>query len=306
MLSRSGQPVLGFPGLAAGWRRPRMGPDQLHGGIDEISIIPRRGAVRQDCDIFKPRADSVPPFESAPIHRPARNVISVMNLLQRNACRCHDFLHPGSMLDGETGILIEWLDQDAAATSRQSRPDKGLCISNTQQSSLNGYASRKQMAAKLVNPSLALICRDKIGPLFPCRDDSEPFSRLTHDGGGGREGDRHTGAESPDCAENAGAGSTVESLAAGFVECVDMHGLSAGIDGRPCRHRDCIGSARRRRVNPVSVQSRLQENSGRLSTFAVHGIRTLSEPGRGDGECAMLRISATTPSASAPRSLSCQ
>ena len=86
----------------------------------------------------------MPSFEGAPVDCPTRYVVAVVNLLQHDARRRHDFLHLGSPLDSGVWVRVKRLDKDTAASTRQSGNHEGSRIINTQQSSLDTDTSGQQ------------------------------------------------------------------------------------------------------------------------------------------------------------------
>jgi len=72
----------------------------------------------------------MPSFECTPIDGPTRYAVTVVNLLERDARGHHNVLHLGGMLHSSVSILVQWLDQDAAAPAGQAGTHESSRIFN--------------------------------------------------------------------------------------------------------------------------------------------------------------------------------
>ena len=153
--------------------------DQARGRRDQVGVVPRLPPVRQQRDVFHPRADAMPSLEPASIDRPTRYAIPVVNLLQRDARGRHDGFHPGGVPNGIVRIGVQRLDEDAPAAARQAGTHEGSRIFDAHQSSLETDASRQQQLAKLYDSRLALIGSDQVRHVLPGFDGLETRSRVS-------------------------------------------------------------------------------------------------------------------------------
>jgi hypothetical protein len=62
----------------------------------------------------------MPSLESTSIHCPTRDIVTVVNLLQRDARGYDNLFHPGSVLNSSVGIGVKRLDKDAATPGCQA------------------------------------------------------------------------------------------------------------------------------------------------------------------------------------------
>lgn len=153
-----------------------MYTDQACGRRNKRRIVPCLGSVGQLGNVLETSPDSVPSMESASIHRPTGNVVTVVNLLQADASRNDDRFHCCRMLQRDLRLDVEWLDQDTTTAACQPRTCKGARILGTEQSRLDPHSPRQQMLAELANSRLALIRRHQIGQFVPACNDPETLS----------------------------------------------------------------------------------------------------------------------------------
>src|SRR6476469_7651763 len=101
-----------------------MRADQARSRGDQVRVVSCRPAIGEERDVFQPRTDTMPFFEPASIHIPTRWAISVVNLLQRDACGRDDVLHLRSVVQRGVYICVERLDEDAPTSTSQSGADE--------------------------------------------------------------------------------------------------------------------------------------------------------------------------------------
>jgi hypothetical protein len=123
---------------------PDVCGDQTRGRCDQVSVVQRVSAIGQDSDVFQAGPNPMPSIQSASIHRPTRYAVAVVNLFQADSRGDHNVFHLGSVLNGNVGVGVERLDQDASASTGESGPHKSARILTAQQSSLDTDASRQQ------------------------------------------------------------------------------------------------------------------------------------------------------------------
>jgi len=80
-------------------------------------------------------------IESTSIDRPTRDAVTVVNLLEGDACGHHNLFHCGSVMNSGGRIGVKRFDKNAATPARQSGNREGPRIMNAQQSSLDTDAS---------------------------------------------------------------------------------------------------------------------------------------------------------------------
>jgi hypothetical protein len=152
--------------------------DQTLGCGNEVGVVFCLLSVGQQRHVFEPGADAMSSLERASIDGPARDAITMVDLLQRDTRGCNNVFHPGGVLNSNVGIGVERLDKDAAATACQTGTHERSRIFNAQQSSLDSDASRQQELTKLYDSALALIRGNEVGHLLPGVDDSQPLFRI--------------------------------------------------------------------------------------------------------------------------------
>src|SRR5690242_12244498 len=113
-----------------------MRADQTLGCGNEVGVVFCLLSVRQQRHVFEPGADAMSSLERASIDGPARDAITMVDLLQRDTRGCNNVFHPGGVLNSNVGIGVERLDKDAAAAACQAGTHEGSRIFNAQQSSL--------------------------------------------------------------------------------------------------------------------------------------------------------------------------
>jgi hypothetical protein len=118
-----------------------MRADQTRGCSDEIRIVPCLPTIRQQRDVLQPRTDTMPSLQSTSIDGPTREVVTVVNLRQRDARRHHNVFNPRRVLNSRVRIGVKRLDQDASTSACQAGTHESPRVVNAQQSSLDTDAS---------------------------------------------------------------------------------------------------------------------------------------------------------------------
>ena len=194
-------------------------------------------------------------------HRPARDEVAVVDLLELDPRFDEHCFHRRRVVDGGLRIGIERLDQHARAAIDEGRLDQGLGVRDGEEARFDPDATVEQVLAERDDSLLALVRGDELRQLVPAADQLEPPLGIVA-GDVQRRGlrDRHARAGGPDGSHHRRAWPCGQRLAPVLVG-VDVQDPRPGLDARARLPRQLLGGAGDRRMlgrRAVAVQGGLE------------------------------------------------
>ena len=123
--------------------------------------------VRQNLHILKPGTQTMATLQRALEHRPARGVISVMDLGNLHTGGKNDPLHFLNLGKGVLRIRVHPLDQHTGAEVTHGGGHELIGVTCCKDAGLEPDTSGQEPSGKFGDACLALIDGDEVGKLFP-------------------------------------------------------------------------------------------------------------------------------------------